>query len=127
MLNNITVLGRLVRNPELRYTGGGIPYATAVIANEQKYKEKVHVNYIDVVAFRGLAENLVKYCETGRKILVQGRLEIKKNKTEERTFTNTTILAENIDFLEKPKPHEGSEPVESESEYTPVEDDDVPF
>lgn len=91
MLNNITILGRLVKDPELRYTTNGIPYANMTIANEQKYKDKVHTNYIEVVAFRGLAENVVKYCEQGRKILIQGRLEIKKNKTEERTFTNRWI------------------------------------
>jgi len=127
MINNITILGRLTKNPELRYTTGGIPYANATIANEQKYKDKVQVNYIEIVAFRGLAENLVKYCEQGRKVLVQGRLEIKKNKTQERTFTNTSILAENIDFLEKPKT-EGSEiPVEAKDDYKQIDDDDVPF
>lgn len=126
MINSVTILGRLVKNPELRYTNGGIPYANATIANEQKYKEKTQVNYIEIVAFRGLAENLVKYCEQGRKVLVQGKLEIKKNNTGERVYTNTTVLAENIDFLEKPK--EGSDlPIEAKDGYKQIEDDDVPF
>lgn len=126
MINNVTILGRLVKDPELRYTNGGIPYANATIANEQKYKEKTQVNYIEIVAFRGLAENLAKYCEQGRKVLVQGKLEIKKNNTGERVYTNTTILAENIDFLEKPK--EGSDlPIEAKDGYKQIEDYDVPF
>ena len=128
MINNITILGRLTNNPDLRYTSSGVAYATATIANEQKYKDKKQVNYIDIVAFHGLAESLVKYCEKGRKVLVQGRIEIKKNKTEDRTFTNISIIAENIDFLDKPN-SEGSEVNKNETntEYTAIEDDDVPF
>ena len=128
MINNITILGRLTNNPDLRYTSSGVAYATTTIANEQKYKDKKQVNYIDIVAFHGLAESLVKYCEKGRKVLVQGRIEIKKNKTEDRTFTNISIIAENIDFLDKPN-SEGSEVNKNETKtaYTAIEDDDVPF
>lgn len=128
MINNITILGRLTEDPELRYTSSGTAYATATIANEQKYKDKKQINYIDIVAFYGLAENLAKYCEKGRKILVQGKLEIKKNKKEDRTFTNITILAENVDFLEKPK-SEGSEVElnDSKNKYKEIEDSEVPF
>ena len=118
----------MTNNPDLRYTSSGVAYATTTIANEQKYKDKKQVNYIDIVAFHGLAESLVKYCEKGRKVLVQGRIEIKKNKTEDRTYTNITIIAENIDFLDKPN-SEGSEVNKNETntEYTAIEDDDVPF
>ena len=128
MINNITILGRLTNNPDLRYTGSGVAYATTTIANEQKYKNKKQVNYIDIIVFHGLAESLAKYCEKGRKVLVQGRIEIKKNKTEDRTFTNISIIAENIDFLDKPN-SEGSEVNENETKtaYTEIEDDDVPF
>ncbi|WP_028830175.1 single-stranded DNA-binding protein [Proteocatella sphenisci] len=128
MINNITILGRLTEDPELRYTSSGIAYATATIVNEQKYKDKKQINYIDIVAFYGLAENLAKYCEKGRKILVQGKLEIKKNKTQEKTYTNISIMAEYIDFLEKPKSEEGEvKPNEYKNEYTAIKDDEVPF
>lgn len=128
MINNITILGRLTENPELRYTSNGTPYTNATIANEQKYKDKKHINYIDIVAFHGLAENLAKYCEKGRKVLVQGRIEIKKNKTDTKTFTNITVLAENVDFLEKPRA-EGSEIKSNDNQdaYQQIEDDEIPF
>lgn len=112
MINRVVVIGRLVSNPELKITVAGTSYVRATIANEQIYKDKKHTNFIDVLALSGLAENLSKYCEKGRKILVDGRLEIKKNKQGQTTYLNTTIIAENIDFLEAPKTGQKFEEIE---------------
>ena len=103
MINRTVIIGRLVHTPELKITQAGTSYVRVTIANEAVYKDKKHTNFIDVLAWSGLAENLSKYCEKGRKILVDGKLEIKKNKQDETTYINTTIIAENIDFLEAPK------------------------
>lgn len=103
MINRTVIIGRLVSTPELKITQAGTSYVRATIANEAVYKDKKHTNFVDILAWGGLAENLSKYCEKGRKILVDGRLEIKKNKKGETTYINTTIIAENIDFLEAPK------------------------
>ena len=118
MVNRIVVVGRLVHTPELKITQAGTSYARVTIANEAGYKDKKHTNFIDVLAWSGLAESLSKYCEKGRKILVDGRLEIKKNKNGETTYVNTTIIAENIDFLEAAK---------SSQTFEVIEDAEVPF
>lgn len=112
MINRVVIIGRLVSNPELKIAVAGAFYARATIANEQIYKNEKHTNYINVLAFGGLAENLSKHCEKGRKILVDGRLEIRKNKQGETTYLNTTIIAENIDFLEAPKTGQKFEEIE---------------
>ena len=103
MINRVVVIGRLVSNPELKITQAGTSYARVTIANEAVYKDKKHTNFIDVLAWGGLAENLSKYCDKGRKILIDGRLEIKKNTNGDRNYTNVTVIAENIDFLEAAK------------------------
>lgn len=103
MINRVVIIGRLVHTPELKITQAGTSYVRVTIANEAVYKDKKHTNFIDVLAWSGLAENLSKYCEKGRKILVDGKLEIKKNKQGETTYINTTLIAENIDFLEVAK------------------------
>ena len=113
MINRVVVIGRLVHTPELKITQAGTSYARVTIANEAVYKDKKHTNFIDVLAWSGLAENLSKYCEKGRKILVDGRLEIKKNKQGETTYVNTTIIAENIDFLEAAKSSQTFEVIEN--------------
>ena len=118
MINRVVVIGRLVSNPELKITQAGVSYVRITIANEQAYKDKKHTNFIDVLAWSGLAENLSKYCDKGRKILIDGRLEIKKNTNGDKTYTNTTIIAENIDFLEAAK---------SSHNFAEVEDAEDPF
>ena len=118
MINRTVIIGRLVSTPELKITQAGTSYARATIANEAVYKDKKHTNFVDILAWGGLAENLSKYCEKGRKILVDGRLEIKKNKQGQTTYLNTTIIAENIDFLEAPK---------TGQKFEEIEDAEVPF
>ena len=113
MINRIVIIGRLVSNPELKITSAGTSYARATIANEAVYKDKKDTIFVDILAWGGLAESLSKYCEKGRKILVDGRLEIKKNKQGETTYVNTTIIAENIDFLEVPKSSQTFEVIEN--------------
>ena len=119
MINRTVIIGRLVSTPELRLTQkAGTSYTRVTIANEAVYKDKKHTNFVDILAWGGLAENLSKYCEKGRKILVDGRLEIKKNKKGETAYINTTIIAENIDFLEAAK---------SSQTFEVIEDAEVPF
>lgn len=118
MINRVVIIGRLVHTPELKITQAGKSYTRVTIANEAVYKDKKHTNFIEVLAWSGLAENLSKYCEKGRKILVDGRLEIKKNKQGETTYVNTTIIAENIDFLEAAKTGQN---------FLEVENAEVPF
>ena len=118
MINRVVVIGRLVSDPELKITQAGISYVRVTIANEQVYKDKKHTNFIDVLAWSGLAENLSKYCDKGRKILVDGRLEVKKNTKGDKNYTNVTVIAENIDFLEAAKTGQN---------FAEVEDAEVPF
>ena len=113
MINRVVVIGRLVSNPELKITQAGISYVRVTIANEQVYKDKKHTNFIDVLAWSKLAENLSKYCDKGRKILVDGRLEIKKNTKDDKSYTNVTVIAENIDFLESAKSSQTFEVIEN--------------
>ena len=113
MINRVVIIGRLVHTPELKITQAGTSYARVTIANEAVYKDKKHTNFIDVLAWSGLAENLSKYCEKGRKILVDGRLEIKKNTKGDKNYTNVTVIAENIDFLEAAKSSQTFEVIEN--------------
>ena len=113
MINRVVVIGRLVSNPELKITQAGTSYVRATIANDQIYKDNKHTNFIDILVWSGLAENLSKYCEKGRKILIDGRLEVKKNTKGDKNYTNVTVIAENIDFLEAAKSSQTFEVIEN--------------
>ena len=115
MLNRIIIMGRLVRDPELRQTQGKIPVCSFSIACDRDFKAQngdKETDFIDVVAWRGTAEFVCKYFTKGRMAVVEGRLQIRewvdKDKTKRRT---AEIVADNVYFSDsKPKDEEGEPP-----------------
>ncbi len=81
MLNHITVMGRLVRDPELRRTGSGIAVASFRVAVDRDFAPKDgserKADFIDCVAWRQTGEFVSKYFTKGRMIVVDGRLEMR--------------------------------------------------
>lgn len=80
MINHITLMGRLVRDPELRHTQSGIPVCSFAIACERDYKDasgEKQTDFIDVVAWRNTAEFVAKYFAKGRMAVVDGRLQLR--------------------------------------------------
>ena len=81
MLNHITIMGRLVRDPELRRTGSGVAVATFRVAVDRDYASKDggerKADFIDCVAWRQTGEFISKYFTKGRMIVVDGRLEMR--------------------------------------------------
>ena len=78
MLNHITIMGRLVRDPELRHTQSGIPVCTFRIANDRDYISQGgerETDFFDVTAWRGVGEFVSKYFTKGRMITVDGQLQ----------------------------------------------------
>ena len=80
MLNHITLMGRLVRDPELRRTQSGLPVCSFSIACQRDFKsadgEKA-TDFIDIVAWRSTAEFVSKYFTKGRMAVVDGRLQLR--------------------------------------------------
>ena len=81
MLNHITIMGRLIRDPELRRTGSGVAVATFRVAVDRDYASKDggerKTDFIDCVAWRQTGEFVSKYFAKGRMIVVDGRLEMR--------------------------------------------------
>lgn len=103
MLNRITVIGRLTRDPELRTTSNGVAVATFTIAVDRQYKSQngeKETDFIPIVVWRGLAETCSKYLSKGNMVAIDGRLQIRNyenDKGERRTIAE--IVAENAQFL----------------------------
>lgn len=103
MLNHITIMGRLTRDPELRRTGSGIPVASFTVACDRDFSGKdggeKEVDFIDCVAWRNTAEFVEKYFSKGRMAVVSGRLQIRawtdKDGNKRRT---AEIVADNVYF-----------------------------
>ena len=81
MLNHITLMGRLVRDPELRRTGSGVAVASFCVAVDRDYQSKDggerKADFINCVAWRQTGEFISKYFTKGRMIVVDGRLEMR--------------------------------------------------
>lgn len=78
MLNRIVVMGRLVRDPELRRTQSGVPVTSVRIAVDRDFKSQdgtKQADFFDVVAWRSTAEFVSKYFAKGRMAVVEGRLQ----------------------------------------------------
>ena len=103
MLNHIVIMGRLVRDPELRRTGSGVAVTSFTLAvdrdfgkNENGEKE---TDFIDCVAWRQTGEFVSKYFTKGRMAVVSGRLQIRSWKDKDGNNRRTAeIVADNVYF-----------------------------
>lgn len=102
MLNQITVHGRLTKDPELRRTQAGIAVASATVACDRDFKNdrgEKETDFIDVVAWRGTGEFLSKYFTKGQEAIISGRLQIRKWTDNQGNKRSTAeIVAEKVDF-----------------------------
>ena len=98
MLNHITIMGRLTRDPELRRTGTGTPVASFTIACDRDFGEK-ETDFIECVAWRQTAEFVDKYFSKGRMAVVSGRLQIRSwNDKDGNKRKTAEIVADNVYF-----------------------------
>ncbi|WP_282938660.1 single-stranded DNA-binding protein [Paenibacillus sp. RC67] len=104
MLNRVILIGRLTRDPELRYTPSGVAVTTFTLAvdrpftNQQRERE---ADFISVVTWRQLAETCANYLRKGRLAAVEGRLQVRNyDNNEGRRVYVTEVIADNVRFLE---------------------------
>ena len=103
MLNHITIMGRLTRDPELRRTGTGVAVAGFTIAVDRDFTDKQSgekkTDFIDCVAWRQTGEFIAKYFTKGRMIVVDGRLEIREwTDKEGNKRRNAEVIVESAYF-----------------------------
>ena len=113
MLNHIAIMGRLVRDPELRYTGDSVPVANFTVAVDRDYQNEGgerQTDFIDCSAWRGTAEFISKYFHKGSMIVVSGRLQSRKWEDKDgNKRTGWEVKADNVYFGEK-KSDKAAEP-----------------
>ncbi len=105
MINKIILTGRLVQDPELKQTSGGINYSSFTLAVDRNYKNQegeVDTDFIDIITWRKQAERCEEYLSKGRLIGIEGSLRINKQKSKDRTYINPEIKADRVEFLDWP-------------------------
>ncbi|MFW6278731.1 MAG: single-stranded DNA-binding protein [Bacillota bacterium] len=111
MINKVILTGRLVSDPELRYSESGVAFSIFTLAVERNFTNKngqKDTDFIDIMVWRKQAENCVEYLSQGSLIGVEGRLQIRKTKKGEKTYINPEVVAESVQFLDSGSPKNSS-------------------
>jgi single-strand DNA-binding protein len=136
MINRSVLVGRLTKDPELRYTQSNKAVAKFTLAVNDKYN-KEHTDFIQCVVWDKQAENLVKYVHKGSLVGVEGRIQTGSYDNDQgvRIYT-TEVVCDSVQFLE-PKKQEQSfnnqlhNEIENKQKESPrlddINEDDLPF
>ena len=103
-MNKVILIGRLVRDPEVRYGQENNAFARFTIAVDRRFRregEEQQADFISCVAFRQRAEFLEKYCKKGIKLVVEGSIQTGSytNKEGQKVYT-TDVVVDNLEFAE---------------------------
>ena len=96
-MNVVILMGRMTRDPELKYTSGGKAFANFSLAVQ---KTKDEVEFIDCTAWEKTAETIAEYFRKGRKILVQGRLNVSSYEQNGEKRKSTKVVVNSFEFVE---------------------------
>lgn len=134
MYNKVTLVGRLVRDPELRYTPSGKAVANFTIAVDRGFKDKEtgesNADFIKITTWDKQAENVGNMLKKGRLVLVDGSIRIGSYEKDGQKIYTTDIQASRVIFLDRgDKIGESSEGNSVEDVFfnQGIDDNDVPF
>jgi len=104
-LNQVTLMGNLTRDPELRQTPTGQSVTSFSLALNRSYKDQSGewqeaTDYIDIVCWGPLAERVAQYLSKGRRCLVQGRLQSRSWEQDGQKRSKVEVLANDVTFLD---------------------------
>ena len=135
-LNQVTLMGNLTRDPELRQTPNGQNVTSFSLALNRAYKDasgewQEVTDYIDIVCWGPLAERVAQYLSKGRRCLVQGRLQSRSWEQDGNKRSKVEVLANDVTFLDSrgaggDGDSGGNSGGESSSSSAPAASDDKP-
>jgi single-strand DNA-binding protein len=135
MLNKVFLIGRLTRDPELRYTQSGTPVTSFTLAVDRPFTSQEgqrETDFIDCVAWKKLGETISSHLSKGRLVGLEGSLRIRTYDAQDGKKRRVSeVVADNIHFLDRPKETGITNSAPSPNSYPAFDnldlDDDVPF
>lgn len=101
-MNTVTIIGRLAKDPDTRYTSGGSAVCRLTVAVDRPVRdgEEKKADFLPVTVFGRSAENCGKYLAKGRQVAVQGRIQTGSYKNRDgQTVYTTDIIADRVEFI----------------------------
>ncbi len=102
-MNKVFLIGRLTRDPELRYTDSNIPVATFSIAVNRNYTNQAgerEADFINIIVWRKQAENVKNYIGKGSQVAIDGRIQTRSYERDGQRRYVTEVVADNVQFLD---------------------------
>lgn len=129
MLNHIVLIGRLTKDPELRYTpANGVAVASFTLAVNRRFSQQREADFIPIVVWKAQAENCAKYLGKGSLVAVEGRLQIRSYEDREgQRRTVAEVVAESVQFLDSKDKRSHGESSSPAFDDSMIGEDDVPF
>lgn len=136
MINKTILQGRLVRDPDLKYTQSGVAMAEVTIAWSDRYKETETKCFLRCKAWRNTAEFLGKWFRKGQEAIIEGRMVTEEWEADGKKSSRTICLLDSINFCGSKSDHageaaQGSSPAPNASGFMNipdgVEDEGLPF
>jgi len=126
VVNNVVLVGRLTRSPELRYTENKIARASFTLAVDRPFTNQNgerEADFVPIVVWRGLAETCAKHLQKGRLVAVEGRLQTRRWEDKEgNRRLAVEVVAERVRFLDWGKQDKSSQGVGGHAEAMAQED-----
>ena len=103
-MNRVCLVGRLTAKPELRYTGGNVPYTRFSLAVNRTFNNaqgEREADFINIVVWRRQAENVANYLDKGSRVSIEGRIQTGSYTAQDGNKRYTTdVVADNVQFLD---------------------------
>ena len=102
-MNKVMLIGRITRDPELRYTSSNIPSVRFTLAVNRPFENQNgerETDFINIIVWRKQAENVKKYVSKGSLVAVEGRIQTGSYEKDGQRIYTTDVVADNVQFLE---------------------------
>ena len=136
-MNKVMLTGRLTKDPEFTTTANGISVCRFSLAVDRKFTNEngeKEADFINIVAWRGLAENCNKYLRKGNKVGVVGSIQTRTYDAQDGTKRYATeVIAEDVEFLSPKTENDGKPKTESQEKqeimqkFEPISESNLPF
>ena len=132
-MNKVILVGNLTKDPELTTTTSGVSVCRFTIAVSRRYvgaSGERETDFINIVVWRGQAENCHKYLKKGSKCGVVGTIQTRSYDAQDGSKRYVTeVVADEVEFISTNRTNDtaGREPVEDVAELKPIDDDSLPF
>ena len=123
-MNSVILIGRLVRDPELKYTSSGVAACNFTLAVDRDFSKDKEADFIPIITWQKLAETCANHLSKGRLVAVEGRLQIRSYETEDGQKRKVAeVVANSVQFLDRAKGEQNAR----QTDYGNINLDDLPL